>query len=89
MKFFPAIDQEKLAEVEGFHSKLVGLLRSELRASENELRTQLEQITSEISQTDPRIGQVPESVDQPTIIVDRVYELANNLSVARPGKWFV
>lgn len=83
VKFFPAIDQEKLAEVEEFHSKLVGLLRSELRASENELRMQLEQLVEKISHIDSRIGEVLKSVDQPTVIVDRVYSLANDLSTAR------
>lgn len=36
--FFPEVNAERLVEVEEFHSKLVGLLRPELKSSENELQ---------------------------------------------------
>lgn len=81
--FFPEINVERLGEVEEFHSKLVGLLRSELKASESELQAQLERLVSELSEIDLRLGQILKTVDQPAVVVDRVYNLANNLSVAR------
>ncbi len=81
--FFPEVNEDRLAEVEEFHSKLVGLLRSELKSSESELQAQLERLVAEISETDFRIGQILKTVDQPTIVVDRVYNLANSLNVAR------
>src|SRR5690606_13797582 len=71
------------AEVEEFHSKLVGLLRSELKASERELQEQLGRVTAEISEIDLRLGQILNTVDQPTVVVDRVYNLASRLSIAR------
>lgn len=83
INFFPSINQDRLVEVEEFHSKLVGLLRSELKASERELQAQLERITTEISEIDLRLGQVLKAIDQPAVVVDRVYNLANNLSTAR------
>jgi hypothetical protein len=83
IKFFPSVNQARLVEVEEFHSKLVGLLRSELKASERELQAQLERITIEISEIDARLGQVLKAIDQPAIVVDRVYNLANNLNAAR------
>lgn len=81
--FFPEVNAERLVEVEEFHSKLVGLLRSELKSSESELQTQLERLTAEISEIDMQLGHMLKTVDQPTVIVDRVYSLANNLNVAR------
>jgi uncharacterized protein YydD (DUF2326 family) len=81
--FFPEVNSERLAEVEEFHGKLVGLLRSELKASERELQAQLERVTAEISEIDLRLGQILKTVDQPAVVVDRVYNLANNLSAAR------
>lgn len=87
-KFFPTIDLDRLAEVEEFHSKLVGLLRSELRTSERDLRAQLERLTREIAQIDQRMTGALKSIDQPTIIVDRVYGLANDLNVARQENGF-
>lgn len=81
--FFPEVNAERLADVEEFHSKLVGLLRAELKASERELQAQLERVTSEISEIDSRLGQILNAVDQPTVVVDRVYNLANRLSIAR------
>lgn len=88
VKFFPNINQEKLVEVEDFHSGLVGLLRTELRESERELNAQLERLLTDISQIDLRIGEVLDSVEQPSVIVDRVYNLANDLSAARRENGF-
>lgn len=81
--FFPEINAERLLEVEEFHSKLVGLLRSELKASEKELQAQFERLADEISKIDARLGQILITVDQPTVVVDRVYNLANNLTIAK------
>lgn len=81
--FFPDVNAERLVEVEEFHSKLVGLLRSELKASETELLEQLERLVAQISETDFRLGQILAAVDQPTVVVDRVYNLANGLNAAR------
>ncbi|GAB2538716.1 DUF2326 domain-containing protein [Rhodanobacter koreensis] len=83
VKFFPSINQERLAEVEEFHSKLVGLLRSELKAAEKELQAQMERVATGISEIDSRLGDVLKAIDQPALVVDRVYNLANKLSTAR------
>lgn len=83
VEFFPSINQQRLAEVEEFHSKLVGLLRAELKASERELQAQLERIIAEISEIDSHLGAVLNAIDQPEVVVDRVYSLANKLSAAR------
>ena len=83
VEFFPSINQQRLAEVEEFHSKLVGLLRAELKASERELQAQLERVTAEISEIDFRLGALLNAIDQPEVVVDRVYGLANNLNAAR------
>ena len=81
--FFPEINVERLEEVEDFHNKLVGLLRSELKASEGELQAQLDRLAAELSEIDLRLGQILKTVDQPAVVVDRVYALANSLSVAK------
>lgn len=82
-KFFPEINADRLAEVEEFHSKLAGLLRSELRASEKELDAQLERLITEISEIDSHLALILKTIDQPSVIVDRVYDIANNLTAAK------
>jgi hypothetical protein len=47
------------------------------------LQAQLERLLAEISETDLQLSQILRSVDQPTIVVDRVFNLANELNAAK------
>ena len=81
--YFPDINRERLARVEEFHSGLAKVLRSELRESEKALIEQITRISAEIDSIDSRMASTLSSLENPTIIVDRVYELTNNLQNAR------
>ncbi|OPY74544.1 MAG: hypothetical protein A4E65_03819 [Syntrophorhabdus sp. PtaU1.Bin153] len=83
VKFFPDINKDRLSSVEEFHSGLVKVLKSELREAENELNKQKVQVDNEILAVESKMAGILASVDQPTIVVDRVYDLANALRNAR------
>ena len=83
VKFFPEIDKDRLASIEEFHSGLTKLLRSELREAEKDLEGQLSLINSEILTIDSKMAATLASVDEPTLVVDRVYDLATAWRDAR------
>lgn len=82
-EYFPQINEAKLATVEEFHSGLAAALRSELRASELELVAQIARVDQEIASIDSKLTQTLASIDQPTVIVDRVVSLATSITTAR------
>ena len=82
LKYFPDVNVTKLEEVELFHSKLTRILRVELKSSEAELVTTLEDITREIQTIDEKIASAISNIENPNVIVDRVYDLSQEHSVA-------
>ena len=78
LKFFPEVDVGKLEEVELFHSKITKILRKELRSSEEEISESLLSVTDEIEIIDKEIEAAVSNIDNPNVIVDRVYELSQN-----------
>lgn len=82
IQFFPEIDKQRLARVEEFHSGIAKLLRDELKATEKSLREEIGRIDSAIADIDSQMSAALSSVDQPTVLVDRVYDLATTLKVA-------
>jgi len=78
-KFFPAINQDRLARVEGFHNGVAQILKLELRSSESELNRQLEGIDKELREIDERMSRVLNPIDAPTIIIDRAVEVAGKI----------
>lgn len=83
IKFFPKIDKDRLANIEEFHNSVAKLLRSELREAERDIEEQIYRIDSEISTIDTQMANTLASVDTPTLIVDRVYDLSNSWRNAR------
>lgn len=75
-KLFPDLNIDRLSEVEEFHSKISKILRAELQESEAELSEALRSINNAIEEIDVSITRVLSNVENPTIIVDRVHELA-------------
>ncbi len=59
-----------------FHSEISRILRSDLRESEKELSSTLKLITDELNKIDRKIAITLEDIENPNIIVDRVYELS-------------
>lgn len=83
VRFFPDVDQDKISQVEEFHSKITKILKAELKESERELSDGLDAIDEAIRELDDTLQTTFSSIDKPDIIVDRVHELANVRSAAQ------
>ena len=81
--FFPEVNIKKLAEIEEFHSDLSKILKKELQSAERELLEQLKLINSEINRLDKKISETLSSLENPSVIVDRVYELSSLLQTSK------
>ena len=86
--YFPDIDKNKIAQVEEFHSKLAVILRSELRVSERDLESQILRIREEIGSIDSKLRMTLSSLDEPSVIVDRVFDLSSDLTEAKEENRF-
>lgn len=82
-KFFPSVNLTKLAEIEEFHSGLSKILKKELKANESELSARLDLVTREIDKIDTKISSMLSSLENPSVIVDRVYEISRSLGSSR------
>lgn len=82
VKYFPDVNTSKLEEVESFHSNITKILRKELKSSEADLASLLSLICEEIDLIDTKISASLEELDNPSIVIDRVYELSQDHSVA-------
>jgi len=82
VKFFPEVDADRIEQVEMFHSKITRILRKELKSSEAELSESLQSITDEISLIDKKIKSNTSNIENPNIIIDRVYDLSKVHSTA-------
>jgi len=82
IKFFPDIRQDKISEVEEFHSKIAKILKAELSETERELAETLDEIDSSIRELDATLSLTFSKIDKPEIIIDRVHELADTKSAA-------
>ncbi|WP_404409626.1 DUF2326 domain-containing protein [Pseudidiomarina marina] len=80
-KFFPALESEKLASVEEFHSDIARILRKEILESERSLKDELYRIDMALSKLDARLREILVDVENPGLIVDRVYELSRKIRV--------
>ncbi|MDP2867996.1 DUF2326 domain-containing protein [Methyloversatilis sp.] len=83
IKFFPEVNADRLAEIEEFHVGVAKILKEELLESERDLNSQLSRINQEISSIDAAMANAISSVDVPSIVVDRVCELATTLGAVK------
>ncbi|EDL59527.1 DUF2326 domain-containing protein [Gimesia maris] len=83
-KFFPEVLDKKIAEVEEFHSNIAKILKNELKASEKELLVEQSRINEVLAKLDEKMKSIlsESSIDNPGVIVDRVYELSSNMRTA-------
>lgn len=77
IEFFPEVEHDRIALVEEFHSDIAKILKSEIRASEKELIAESDRIGAALSDLDIRLSELLKNVENPAIIVDRVFELSN------------
>jgi hypothetical protein len=82
LKYFPNVNVNKLEEVESFHSKLTLILRKELRSSEAELSAVLGSVVDEIQLIDRKIEATISNIDNPSLVIDRVYDLSQGHATA-------
>ncbi|MDG5813803.1 DUF2326 domain-containing protein [Chitinispirillales bacterium ANBcel5] len=82
LKYFPNVSTSRLEEVESFHSNITKILRKELKSSEAELTLILSSIIEEIEMIDRKISVSLAEIDNPNVVIDRVYELSKDHSVA-------
>jgi hypothetical protein len=76
--FFPDVYDDKIIKVEEFHSDIAVILRKELKTSERELLEEQANIKAEIAKIDERLSSILKNVENPGLVVDRVYELSNS-----------
>jgi hypothetical protein len=74
--FFPDVNSDRIANIEEFHSKVATLLKRELVAEEKELAQQSLDLHSELSRLDASISAKLVALDNPSAIVDRIYDLS-------------
>ncbi|MBA1341802.1 MAG: hypothetical protein C5S40_06630 [ANME-2 cluster archaeon] len=86
--FFPEVNIEKLAEIEEFHSDLSKILKIELQSAEKELLEQVKLTNSEINHLDEKITEALSSLENPSVIVDRVYELSSSLQKPKKENYY-
>lgn len=86
--YFPEIDEDRLAQVEEFHSEVARLLKTELTESERSLSDRLAQVDLQLSEIDSTISHALKSVDEPTAILDKVVSLSNSISSAKQQNRF-
>jgi len=78
--FFPDVNVERIAKIEEFHSEVAAFLKKELVESELTLKAQKQQIEIAIQEINAQITSQLSNYDNPTVLVDRVYELSQQWS---------
>ena len=79
-EILPGIDGERLAQVEAFHNDVLNILAKEIRSSMKKADEELNDLDMRINQINDEISAKFKSIDMPTVLVDRVYNLASNYS---------
>lgn len=82
-RFFPDVNVERIMNIDEFHSGISKILMKEMKLSEKQLIEQLDSINSEIKNIDFKISSSIKEVKDPGIIIDRVYQVSNELSNAK------
>jgi hypothetical protein len=83
LRYFPAINEARLTQVEEFHNGVARLLRDELRDSERRLKEQIQQIDESRDAINAQMTSALASVNEPTVLVDHIFRVAVSLQDAR------
>lgn len=79
-EILPNIDTERLALVEAFHNDVLKILSKDLKVSLKDINAELKDLDDRLNQINDEVSKKFESLDTPTTLVDRVYDLATNFS---------
>ncbi len=82
-EYFPDINLDRLANVEQFHSGLAKVLRTELRDSERVMKDQISRTEFEISKIENKMANILSSLENPSIVIDRVFDISTELQHAK------
>ena len=82
-RFFPDVNMERIMNIDAFHSGISKILMKEMKLSEKQLIEQLDIINSEIKNIDFKISSSIKKVENPGVIIDRVYQVSNELRNAK------
>jgi flagellar biosynthesis chaperone FliJ len=82
-QFFPDINVERLEQIDHFHSGLAKALRQEFENAEKDLQEQISAIDQELDDINSQMAATLSTLDNPTHIIDRVYELTERLNTAK------
>lgn len=74
-KFFDNPNEERISEIENFHSKIGSILNRELKSAKQLLVEERDLFTSKIEELDLKIETLTKDVSSPKFIVDKIYEL--------------
>ncbi len=85
-RFFPAINVERLADVEAFHNGVASILREQLKESKKNLSEELRLIDGSIAAIENEMASALGSVQQPQSLVDHVYRVSLSLQRARASR---
>ncbi|UZW61170.1 DUF2326 domain-containing protein [Lysobacter enzymogenes] len=76
VEFFPEVNAERIAKVEEFHDGVAKILKAELQEERRDLLARLSEIDAELKKIEEKMSSVLSAVDEPGIIVDRIYDLS-------------
>ncbi len=73
--FFENPNEEKIEEIEAFHSKIGSILERELKSAQKTLQLEVDGLQEKVDLIDLRIAILLKDVNSPKYIVDRIYDL--------------
>ena len=79
-EILPSINVDKLAQIESFHDSIFAILSQECRNALKNVNEELHDLDLRIEQINREITNKLQTVDMPTVLVDKVYDLALDLS---------
>ena len=79
-EILPSINVDKLAQIESFHDSIFAILSQECRNALRDVNEELHNLDLRIEQINREITNKLQTVDMPTVLVDKVYDLALDLS---------
>lgn len=82
-QFFPEINTQRLEAIDRFHSGLASALRQEFESSQRALQDELRAVDQELEDINGQMAATLSTIENPTHIIDRIYELADRLNIAK------
>jgi hypothetical protein len=82
-ELFPQINVQKLGEVEEFHRGITKVLKQEMKRAAKAYEEELAQVDKAILSIDRKLEDILQNIENPSLIVDRIYGLSSKLALMR------